>query len=357
MVSKVRMNPYVSLLQQALRELGIYCSTADGFSPRLVQSWRGHFDVLHLHWLELLYASASLTRSVRLLAAVLSGMVWAKAVGCKLVCTVHNLNPHEQPFPALDRLANRMFFALADAVHVHDEETRSALAQAYGRRERVYVVPHGSYVGAYPNACTRQEARSRLEIAESAFVYLFLGQVRRYKGIEDLVAAFHRLSDKSSYLVIAGNVHDPTYGRELAALTRDNARVVTRFQYVQNSELQYFLNASDVCVLPYREMTTSGAAVLAFSFGRPIIAPALGGFTELAMDGRGIVYDPEASDGLLHALRQARGMDMDSAGQKALAWAREHEWRKLAPSFARIYAEVRGVKCSLAPCGRGSNKP
>ena len=97
-ISKVRMNPYVRLLQEALHELGISCSVVDGLSPRLARSWRGTFDLLHLHWLELLYASPHLGRSLRSLLAVLLGLLRAKAGGCKLVYTVHNLRPHEQAF-------------------------------------------------------------------------------------------------------------------------------------------------------------------------------------------------------------------------------------------------------------------
>jgi glycosyltransferase involved in cell wall biosynthesis len=340
-ISKVRMNPYVRLLREALVEVGIDCSLADGLSPRLARSWR--FDVLHLHWLELLYTSPHLGRSLRRLVAVLTGLVSAKAKGAKVAYTVHNLNPHEQAFPLLNRIANRAVFAMADALHVHDEEARQAVAQTYGRRDGVYVIPHGSYIGAYPNSCTTREARERLGLADDAFVYLSLGQVRRYKGIEDLVAAFGQLGDDAAELVIAGNVHDAAYGKELAQLTQGRTGIHTWFQYVPDAEVQYFMNACDVCVLPYRDVTTSGGAILAFSFGRPIIAPALGGFSELLGDGRGIVYNPEAKEGLLGALQQARSLDVADAGRKALAWASEHAWSALAPRFARVYADVLGI--------------
>ena len=347
-ISKVRMNPYVRLLQQALCELGIECSVADGLSPRLVRSWRGEaspslrgaVDVLHLHWLELLYASPHLVRSMHLWVTVLLGLGWAKSGRCKVVYTVHNLSPHEQSFPILDRVANRALFSLADALHVHDKEAALDLARNYGRRERIYVIPHGSYIGAYPNQCTRQEARERLGLPRRAFVYLVLGQIRRYKGIEDLVAVFGQLADEMSQLLIAGNVHDPQYGAELARLTQGKQGIRTWFEYVPDNDVQYFMNACDVCVLPYRDVTTSGAAVLAFSFGKPIIAPALSGFSELAANGRAIIYSPEDNDGLRGALHQARSEDMAEAGRKALIWAREHQWRALAPRFAGMYRDV-----------------
>ncbi len=339
-ISKVRMNPYVRLLQEALSDAGIACSAADGVSPRLASSWRGTVDVLHLHWLELLYASPQLPRSLRMLSAVLLGLFWAKAGECRLVYTVHNLNPHEQAFPLLDRIAHRILFALADALHVHEEETALDVARHYGRRRGVYVIPHGSYVGAYPDNCTRDEARERLDLPSGSFVYLFLGQIRRYKGIEDLVDAFGRLGDAQSHLVIAGNVHDPEYGAGLVRLTQGQTRIHTRFEYVADDQLQYFMNASDVLVLPYRDVTTSGAAVLGLSFGKPIIAPALSGFREWAANGRGIVYNPSEREGLLEGLTQARHLDTTEAGNRAFAWAREHTWQALAPDFVRLYADI-----------------
>lgn len=347
-VSRVRMNPYVNLLQDALRGVGIACSTADGLSPRLVQSWRGAADIVHVHWLELLCVAPRSSNRLRRLCAVLGGLAWIKAVDLKLVCTLHNLEPHEQAFSALQRptgtgtfrLINRTLVTLSDAVHVHDQEAQRRLKARYGSRVRTYVIPHGSYIGAYPNNCTKQEARERLKLKQDAFVLLFLGQIRQYKGVEDLVAAFHRLTDETCRLVIAGNVHDPSYAEELATLTRDDSRIVTRLRYVHDAELQYLMNACDVCVLPYHEVTTSGAAVLAFSFGRPIVAPELGGFAELARDGRGITYTPEAGDGLLRALQQARASDTVAAGVRAMQWAQEHRWSRLAPDFARMYQDV-----------------
>jgi len=341
-ISQVRMNPYVRLLQEALSEAGVSCSMKDGLEARSVCAQKGAVGVLHLHWLELLYSSSTLLRTVRRLAQLLAGLVWVKAHGCKLVYTVHNLDAHERPFPLLNRLANRLLFALADALHVHDEEARRNLARLYGPKKRSYVVPHGSYVGAYPNQCSRQEARARLGLADKAFVYLFLGQIRRYKGVEDLIAAFDQLTDASGELVLAGNVHDPAYVQVLEGLVRGRDRIHVSFQYVPDSELQYFLNACDVCVMPYRDVTTSGAAILAFSFGRPIIAPAVGGFKELAAGDRGILYDPQARDGLLQALQQARRADMQVASQRAWKWALEHQWSMVAPAFVRIYEDVVG---------------
>ena len=339
-VSRVRMNPYVRLLQGALLEAGVACEVLEGLSPRLLQPFLGISDVLHVHWLELLYASGSFGRSLRLFAAVFLGLLRAKAGGCRLVYTLHNLTPHERGIVIIDRLARLLLVRMVDAIHVHGDRAAADMAETFARHDRVYVIPHGSYIGAYPNQCEQGQARTRLGLPENAFVFLFLGQVRRYKGVEDLVTAFSRLGDETSWLLIGGNAHDAEYSDELTQLTKDKERVLARLQYVPDAEVQYFLNACDVCVMPYREATTSGAAILAFSFGKPIVAPSLGGFPDLAGDGRGILYEPEEGGGLVEAMRRARSEDMAAAGQKALAWAMEHEWRALAPAFVRMYTDV-----------------
>jgi beta-1,4-mannosyltransferase len=361
-ISRVRLNPYVRLLQTALLEAGVPCQTVEGLSPLHTPLLPGVANILHFHWLELLYSAPTRGRTIRRLAAVLSGMVWVKARGGKIVYTVHNLHPHEQGAPAVDRVANVALSVLADAFHVHDEEAKQGAARAYGRPDRIYVVPHGSYIGAYPNSCTREQARARLGLSEGAIVYLCLGQIRPYKGIEDLVVAFKQLTTDgvNRQLVLAGHVHDPAYATSLSELTVGQEGIHTWFRYVDDADLQYFMNACDVCVLPYRDITTSGAAVLAFSFGKPVVAPALGGFPELVADGRGIAYDPKMGDGLLHALQQVRSGDMEAAGQKALVWAREHEWRVLAPRFMRIYESVLGTNAmqsvgpTTSPPGAGT---
>ena len=47
-------------------------------------------------------------------------------------------------------------------------------------------------------------------------------------------------------------------------------------RYIPDAELQVWLRAADVVVLPFRDILTSGSAILALSFGRAVVAPALG---------------------------------------------------------------------------------
>ena len=53
------------------------------------------------------------------------------------------------------------------------------------------------------------------------------------------------------------------------------------FEFVQAAEMQRFMRAADLIVLPYREILNSGSVMLALSFSRPVLVPAFGALSEL----------------------------------------------------------------------------
>ena len=340
-VSRVKRNPYVQLLAEGLNQAELHLDVRidDQFSVGWVWRQRRQVDVLHLHWLELFYTYPALGRSLKRWLSVMLGLALARLCGLRLVYTLHNLAQHEGRRPHLARWGHRVLLRLAQAVHVHDAETAATLASAWGRRRGVHIIPHGSYVGAYPNTLTRAQARQRLGLDEAAFVYLSLGRVRPYKGLEELLAAFRGLPDADAVLYVAGEVQEPGYEQGLLALAGGDPRVRLHLNFVAEEDLQVYLNACDISVLPYRHVTTSGAAILSFSFATPIIAPRLGCFVELAgpQQERGLLYDADAADGLASALGRARQVDLAAMRRACAAYAHERDWRVIARQHAAMY--------------------
>jgi len=272
---------------------------------------------------------------------VVLSLALAQRLGIRVVYTLHNLRPHELALGDLDAQAAAHMVATADAVHVHHISAAQAVADTYGRRDGIYVVPHGHYIGAYPDEMNPATARARLGLAPDQFVYLYFGQIRRYKGLERLLTAFRQVQDPRCTLLIAGHVGDPAYAAHIRPLAAQDTRVRLRLGYVPSDQVQVYMRAADICVLPYRHVTTSGAAMLAFSFGQPIIAPRLGPFLELVGESRGLLY--EADEGemtLVAALRRARQSDLSSARAEALAYARRHNWKRLGKQHVAVYRRL-----------------
>jgi len=346
-LSRVRLNPYVSLLADGVERADPAIRTSRYHTlpwRRLLLKRR--CQILHLHWAELQYSYGhpSPRQAERSFRKLLTQLRYLQRRGIRLVYTVHNLSQHEGLYPDLNEQANQWLFAHADAIHVHDQASAETVARTYDRREALFVIPHGNYIGVYPNNVRREEARDRLGIPPEAFVYLFIGQIRPYKGLEQLIRAFGELDDAGALLVLAGQINDAGYAEHIRAQIAGRANVKIFFDYIPDEELQFFFNSADACVLPYRRATTSGAALLAFSFGKPIVAPAIGPFPDLLTAERGVLFRPD--DDLGAALRQVRGLDADRAGSATLAFAKTRDWTTIGARHAAMYRRASNVKRS-----------
>lgn len=322
---RLATNPYCELLYDHLERMGI--EVVEGRSGiRWLFRSRGRVRVLHLHWPERHFRPGSLVSAIGFALR----LVAARLLGYRIVWTVHNAAPHEDA-GAGDRLVRATLRRLATLV-VHCEAARRTLGTA---GPGALVIPHGTYVGRYPNGIGTRSARERLGIEPDARVFLTFGQVRSYKGLDELIRAFGQLRAPDARLLIAG---EPV--GQVAPPTADDARVRLFLRHIPDAEVQVFLNAADLVVLPYRSVLTSGAAMLALSFGRGIVAPRLGCLPELERSGAALLYDPSEPDGLAAALARALELDASALGERAKRFARTLSWDAIARRHLAAYGVV-----------------
>ena len=226
-------------------------------------------DVVHLHWLEYLVGGGrlrSLVRGVRLAAAL-------RRLGrstIRLVWTVHNLRPHDRRNPFVEELVTRSALRHADTVIAHSRYAARRMAETYGSERAIEVVPHGNFVGFYPPPSrSREEARTALGLPPGAFTFLIFGQVRRYKRIPEAIRAFRTLPDSDARLVVAGAANDRALRSELADAAGGDPRVLLRLERIPDDHVAELHKAADACVLPYRQVFSSGALLLALSSVSP----------------------------------------------------------------------------------------
>jgi glycosyltransferase involved in cell wall biosynthesis len=353
------LNPYLLLFEKALVHQGLAVDLEQEFNLRWLLSRGKSSDCLHFQWIGAAYSPKK--RNLRsgflnkllssvLVKGLLSGiglagfataLVLARMQGKIVVYTVHNLEtirPKRPGAALLNRLAHYVLMALSDRIHVHNQYSQDLINTKYKRKGVITVIPHGNYIGYYPNKISKSEARHQLGLPTDAFVYLFFGLIRPYKGIENLIEAFSELESPDARLLIAGKIYENgDYGRKLESLSRHNAAIKLVPQFIPDEAVQIYMNASDVSVLPYRHITTSGAAALALSFGRPVIAPAITSFPELITAESGILYDPDECDSLGKALRQAK--DCAWSESQILDYAHQFDWRNLGSQLLALYEE------------------
>ena len=327
----VRDNPYCDLLYGSLAARGVVVAVRAELSPRWLVRHARVVKVLHLHWPEFYYRSGG-QPTARSVTAFVAALLLARLLRYRVVWTVHNALPHERH--PVDRVVRWLLVRSARLV-VHAEAVRAAIP---GGRRPPAVVPHGHYIGCYPDDVPAIEARRALGLGAEDRVFVCFGQLRAYKGVGALLDAFADLPDPRLQLVVAGRPATDADAQCVLAAAQRDARVRTHLGFVPDPDVQRFLKAADFVVLPYREVLTSGGALLALSFARPLVVPRRGCLAELEREGCAIAYDPDAPGALRAALAAAAAVaTLEPWQQRAAAAARRRAWEPIAAAYARIY--------------------
>jgi glycosyltransferase involved in cell wall biosynthesis len=361
-------NPYQGLLYREMRRLGVQVTYLGELTPiqtlnllllplEVVARRLAGARVLHLHWV---FAFA-LPGARGFPAMRGAAQAWflvvlrvCRMAGMHLVWTAHNVLPHEPVF-ADDVSARRALVEASDLVLVHSQSTLDELAALGAVPRRNAVIPHGP-IGPSPAAGPLRTPGAGDRPRE----FLFFGRVLEYKGVDDLLAAFLAMpADVAAHLTIAGQCDDPGRRSRLYALARrGGARVLLRLDYVPGDEVAQLLGAADAVVLPFRQVSTSGSAMLALSHGRPLIVPDLAGLADLP-DQAVLRYDGEVA-GLADALvRLACADDQALAAMSAAArsYASRTTWQEIAERTVSEMSSVLGDVPRTGPRGQALRIP
>jgi beta-1,4-mannosyltransferase len=333
-------DPYLELLERGLTGVlgpkGVGVTAVRRLSLGFALRTRRQ-DVVHLQWLDYVYRSGrpgalggaiAMVKAARLLAI----LACLRLRGVRLVLTAHNIRPHDSPIPRVDCVVARAVARLVDVRVVHSDYARSVLAREFPARAPIVVMPFGAFTRRYPAATVdRAATRRRLGIPADARVALAFGQVRRYKRVDELIAAFGRLADDDAWLVVAGSANEPAYEERIRTAAASVARVVLLLERIPDEEVAELYGAADLAVIPYEEVFSSGALVLALSLGVPALVPDRGAALELA---QAPVITSFAPGGLVDGLRAGLGVGGDLA-EAAKGAVPDLDWHDAAWTLAR----------------------
>ena len=246
-------NPYVV---QLVRALGEHVDVRP-FTWWTALLWR--YDVLHVHWPEVVVDRRNRLRRLSAVAAFHLVLLRCRLRRTAVVRTAHNLRPHEE---VRDRATAGVLRACDRAttwwVRLNDHTPTPGGAPAT-------TVPHGHYVDWFARHAREPAVPRRLAS---------VGLLRPYKGVDELLAAFGDLDDPQASLVVAGRPVTEDIGAQVRAAAARDPRVVVDLRHVDDADLVRWTTSASLVALPYRQMHNSGAALLALSLGRPVLVPA-----------------------------------------------------------------------------------
>lgn len=362
-------NPYQRELANGLRNSGI---SVKGLSYRklfLRDVLRYEKPiVLHLHWLHSFLVRTTVAKSLVSSMLFIAQLIILKLSGVKIIWTVHNLKNHDNQHLRLERFFTTVVAKLCNSIIVHGESVKNDVSEGLGLKNtsKLHTVPHGNYIGCYPNERSRESARTQLDLT-SAPTFLFLGLIRPYKGVLELIDAFssvnqppaayqsekYLLEDYPSNvsvkprtaikpkLLIVGRIwsEDIEFKHQVLSKVDTTTDVTLISEFIPDEELQLYFNACDAVIFPYKDILTSGAVMLAMSFGKACVAPRLGCIQDTLDDEGSFLYSSEDPEGLTRSLQQAieREADLAEKGKHNLQLANQFNWNRIGSMTANVY--------------------
>ena len=285
-------------------------------------------------------------------------MLYYKVLRKKIALTAHNINQarRDSKDSWLNRLTLRIQYRLADHIFVHTQKMKTELRDDFGITQRSITVIRHPINDAFPNTLlTAAEAKRRLNISDDEKAILCFGKIKPYKGIEHLLSAFRQVvaRDASYRLVVAGEVQrgNEKYMETLEQeISRElmKGQVIIKKRFIPDEDMEIYLKAADVLVLPYNEIFQSGVLFLAYSFGLPVIATDVGSFREEIVEAMtGYLCRPGDPAHMARTIEAYFASDLyrnlGTRRQQIKDYANvHHSWAAVAELTRNVYAELLG---------------
>jgi len=181
---------------------------------------------------------------------------------------------------------------------------------AYGSRAKEFLISHGvperkifigTQVLAEPESQTEKilVSKSNLEVYKDKKVILYLGYLRKKKGVDYLIRAFKKLKTEGAVLIIAGAGPEE---EKLKSLAKDDENI-NFVGYVEGEEKSKYYSIADIFVLPTLHDPWGLVVNEAMYFGLPVITTDAAGASEL-IKGNGFVVKAGDEEELRRAIEK-----------------------------------------------------
>jgi glycosyltransferase involved in cell wall biosynthesis len=248
---------------------------------------KGAFDLVHTHGY----------------FADLMGIPAARLLGIPHISTCHGFisnDVHLKLYNWLDRIALRFSGKI---IAVSDDIRRDLIGRGI-RPSRVMTLQNAVDGNISEDLFLqhRNEKRKYLRITDGDFAVGYVGRLSEEKGVKYLLRACSLLR-RSGVAVRVLLIGEGTQRQELEILARDeDLEDVTYFAGFRR-DVESWLPAFDVVVLPSLNEGTPMSVLEAMALGVPVVATAVGGIPQMIDNGRnGILVPPGDTEKILEAL-------------------------------------------------------
>ena len=210
--------------------------------------------------------------------------------------------------------------------------------------EKVHVVPNGVDTTKFKPA-GKEHARNLLNLPQDKNIVLFVGALRKIKGVDYLIEAAKYFVDANTDLFMVGRDDGLRKSLEKRAQELEISDYIKFTGPVNHEDIPLWISASDILVLPSLSEGRPNVVLEALSCEVPVVATDVGGIPELMVDGETGYLVPaknpaELSEKINKLLEdRSRREKMGKFGRKSII-QRELTWESHAKKTVDIYSEL-----------------
>ena len=239
-----------------------------------------------------------------------------------VVVKVHGSDINVVAQKAVQRAQLRMVLPHAAGVIAVSQPLALRVAELGVSPERLHRVPNGVDSGRFhPRDPTR--ARAALSVPAEANVVVYIGNLKRDKGVLDLIEAWPKVAREraGARLYIVGGGPEERAVNDAAAQTGS----ITAVGAVSHAEVAQWMAACDLLCLPSWDEGTPNVVLEAHASGRPVVASHVGGIPDLISSpvlGRLVPPREPArlAEALVSSLESSGSPDEIAAAAQTISW-------------------------------------
>ena len=190
---------------------------------------------------------------------------------------------------ALLRFLDKLIAGFATHVLVDSHSQKKFLVEnGVVSQKKSCVLGDGSISGVNtlrfrPNPQARRTFRKKNKIPDEDIVFVYVGRLKRDKGIPELLAAFEKIAKKNSsmWLLLVGPDEE-----NLGRLIQASPAITKTIMVGHTSSPDLYLAASDIFVLPSHREGFGSSVIEAGACGIPAVASRIYGLTDAVVHGR-----------------------------------------------------------------------
>jgi glycosyltransferase involved in cell wall biosynthesis len=232
----------------------------------------------------------------------------------------------------------------ADRILSVSEDLKLHIINLGINENKINVVPNGVDIEKFKPA-EKTYARNLLNLPKDKNIVLFVGALRKIKGVDHLIEAARYFVDENTTLFMVGRDDGLRKSLEKRAEELNIAGSIKFTGPVNHEDIPLWISASDILVLPSLSEGRPNVILEALACEVPVVATDVGGIPELMVEGEtGYLVPAKSPSELAEKINKLledknRREKMGKFGRKSII-QRGLTWEAHAKKTVKIYSEV-----------------